>query len=286
MIDKIDLMDSTIAHGIDSKNRRIYFGSVDSSDESGSEFTWRSVERVIRAIHLMETEAPKKPIQLHMSSPGGDPYSMLRLYDAIQSSPCKIEFYGSGEICSAATWIMACCDERFLTPNTHILIHDSGSYEIGEVPAKLTDAYIAMDQEQRLQDKLNKIYSDNSRMPVEFWEEIVKRDVWLSAEETIMLGLADKIVEPKKRGNLRKARINGLKVDPDKKDMQKLLKTISNRSYVNKLHKIELHTPSEQFDKNVTVESSVFPVATSPSSVLSPAEPEASQSVSPHKEDK
>lgn len=256
VIDKIDLMDSVIVHGIDTKNRRIYFGSVDASDEEGSDFTWRSVERAIRAIHIMESEAPKKPIELYMSSPGGCPYALLRLYDAIQNSSCQIKFFGSGEICSAATWIMACCDERYLTPNTYVLIHDSGSYETGEIPAKLTDAYIAIDQERRLQDRLNKIYTDNSRMPLEFWTEIVKRDTWLSAEETIMLGLADKIVEPKKRGNLRKARMNSLKVDPDKKEMQKLLKNISNRSYVNKLHKMELHIPNEEFDKSIVVDVS------------------------------
>lgn len=257
MAEKTDLLENVLEHGIDLKSRRIYFGSLASSDEDGSDFTWRSVERAVRAIQLMEQEAPKKPIELHMSSPGGDPYALLRLYDAIQGCSCQIKFFGSGEIASAATWIMACCDERYLTPNTYVLIHDSGSYETGEVPAKLTDAYIAMDQERRLQDRLNKIYAENSRMPVEFWDEIVKRDVWLTADETIMLGLADKIIEPKKRGNLRRARINALKQDPDKKELQKLLKNISNRSYVHKLHKIELNSPDEQFDKNITIETAI-----------------------------
>lgn len=255
--EKTEIVDNILDHGVDLKNRRIYFGSLASEDGDGSDFTWRSVERAVRAIHIMETEAPKKPIEFHMSSPGGDPYALLRLYDAIQSCSCQIKFFGSGEICSAATWIMACCDERYLTPNTCILIHDSGSYETGEVPAKLTDAYIAMDQERRLQDRLNKIYADNSRMPLEFWTEIVKRDVWLTAEEAIMLGLADKIVEFKKRGNLRKARIHALKQEPDKKEMQKLLKNISNRSYVNKLHKMELNNHDEQFDDDIAINETI-----------------------------
>jgi ATP-dependent Clp protease, protease subunit len=252
--EKTELLGNILEHGIDLKNRRIYFGSLSDSNEDQSEFNWKSVERAIRALHILEAEDSRKPIEIHMCSPGGDSYSLLRLHDAILSCSCQIKFFGSGEISSAATWIMACCDERNLTQNTYVLIHDSGSYETGEVPAKLTDAYIAMDQERRMQDRLNKMYAENSRMPEEFWSEIVKRDVWLTAEETIMLGLADKIIEPKKRGNLRKARINALKQEVDKKELQKLLKNISNRSYVHKLNKIELHSPNEEFDKDITVD--------------------------------
>jgi len=271
--DKRDTVENILEQGIDLKNRRIYFGSLpESYDEGGSDFTWRSVERAIRALHIMESEAPKKPIELHMSSPGGDPYALLRLHDAIQASPCQIKFYGSGEICSAATWIMACCDERYLAPNTYVLIHDSGSYGEGIVPIKLTDSYIALEQEKRLQDNLNKIYADNSRMPLEFWEEVVKRDVWLTAEETIMLGLADKISEPKKRGNLRRMRIAHLNKDPDRKELNKLLKGIANRTHAHKLSKIELHSPAEEFDKSIVVDNTPVVDETTENPVESPSQ--------------
>jgi ATP-dependent Clp protease, protease subunit len=256
MAEKTDSIENILSNGIDLKNRRIYFGALlESYDESGSDFTWRSCEWAIRAIHMMEAEAPHKPIELHMSSPGGDPYAMLRLMDVIQSSSCQVKFYGGGEICSAATWVMAICDERYLYPNTLVLIHDSSAGGTDEVPAKLSDAYIHMDAERLLQDRLNQIFADNSRMPKEFWDEFVKRDLYLSAEETIALGLADKVIEYKKRGNLRRMRMAALRAEPDMKELNKLVKRLKDRTYMNKTLKIELHVPQESKDKNVFVET-------------------------------
>lgn len=256
MAEKTDNVENVLSNGIDIKNRRIYFGALlESYDEAGSEFTWRSCEWAVRAIHIMENEAPNKPIELHMSSQGGCPYAMLRLIDVIQSSTCQIKFYGGGEISSAATWVMCVCDERYLYPNTLLVVHDSSSGGTVEVPSKLSDAYIAIDSERKLQERLNQMFADNSRMPKEFWDEIIKRDVYLSAEEAIALGIADKIIEPKKRGNLRRMRIAHLKSEPDMKELNKLLRRLKERTYMGKNIRIELHVPEEHSDKKVFVDN-------------------------------
>ena len=259
MAEKTDSVENIIDYGIDIKNRRIYFGSLksDEEDATGSSFDWCSVERTVRAIHIMETEAPNKPIELHMSSFGGDAYALLRLHDIIQSCSCQIKFFGSGPIMSAATWIMACCDERYLYPNTRILIHDSPAGVTSEMSAKLTDLYIECNEEKTVQDILNKVYADNSRMPVEFWNEIVKRDLYLSAEEAIMLGLADEIIKPKKRGNLRRQRIAHLNKKPDTNELNILLGKLSARVSSEKSLKIELHVPKERFDQHVVIDQTL-----------------------------
>ena len=64
-----------IIDGVDSKNRRIFFGSI--GDDEGSDFCWSNVERVIRAIYKL-SENSKRPIELHMSSGGGEVNEMLR----------------------------------------------------------------------------------------------------------------------------------------------------------------------------------------------------------------
>ena len=272
MAGKTDTWENILECGVDLINRRIYFGALsESSDETGSEFTWRSCERAIRAIQVMELEAPKKPIELHMHSEGGCPYSMLRLMDVIQSCSCQIKFYGCGEIASAATWVMAVCDERYLYPNTLIVIHDSSAGGEDTVPSKLSDQYIKVDGERNLQAKLNQIFADNSRMPVEFWDEMVKRDMYLTAEETIALGLADKIVEYKKRGNLRRMRIALLQKEPEHKDFNRLLRKLRDRTYMGKQLRIELHVPEEKFDKNVVVDNT--PTVTETAASPAPSAP-------------
>ena len=244
MSDKTDF-DKILSDNIDFKNRRIYFGSI--SDSFENDICWGTVEIVIRAIHKM-SDTPSKAIELHISSHGGDALQMLRLYDVIQSCPCQVIFIGGGEISSAATWIMAGCDERWLYPNTRICIHDSPSIGTDEAPTKITDRRISDEEDERLQQLLNHLYARNSRMPVEFWDAIVRRDLWISAEEAIQLGLADKIIKPVKRGNLRRARIANLNKQVDKNEMKKLIKDLSNRVYKEKSLKIELSAPAEEFE--------------------------------------
>lgn len=247
-----------LAYGVDLKNRRIYFGvNLDGADVNEStDFTMSSVEYAIRAMHKMAADAPGKPIEIHMNSKGGDAYAMLRLYDEIHASPCQIKFFGGGAIMSSATWIMAGCDERYLHPNATVMVHDGSE----EFDGNHTDAQIYAAETKRLQDRLYEIYAENSRMPVEFWADVCQRDLHLTASEAVSLGLADKILEPKKRGNLRKARHAALKKDPDNKEMNKMLKDIYARINKVKVPKIELNEiKKEAADPNVVVDESKMP---------------------------
>lgn len=242
-----------LAYGVDIKNRRIYFGvHLDTSDSNeATDFTIASVEYAIRAIHRMASESPGKSIELHMCSYGGDPYAMLRLYDEIHNCPCQIKFYGSGAIMSAATWIMAGCDERYLSLNATVMVHDGSDGWEG----KHTDGQIMAAEMRRLQDLLYDIYATNSRMPKEFWEDVCQRDLYLTAHEAVSLGLADKVLEPKKRGNLRKMRAATMKKEPDSKEMKKIIGDVYHRINKVKVPKIELNQfKKEESDPNIRVE--------------------------------
>ena len=237
MADKSDLIDSLI-YGIDLKARRIYFGApLDSSESNPGDVSQTSVELAIRSMHKMAQDAPGKPIELHINSYGGDPCAMLRLYDEILSCPCQVKFYGGGAIMSSATWIMVACDERYLYPHATIMVHDGWAANEG----KHTDMQIAAAEEKRLQDLLYDIYTANTRMPKEFWQDVCQRDLYITASEAVSMGMADKIVEPKKRGNLRKVRQAALKKTPDNTDMKKLLSDIYARINKVKVPKIELN---------------------------------------------
>ena len=254
MADKSELTDSLI-YGIDLKARRIYFGaptdvSPDDENDQG-DFNQASIELAIRSLHKMALDAPGKPIELHMNSFGGDPYAMLRLHDEILSCPCQIKFYGGGAIMSAATWIMVVCDERHLYPNATVMVHDGSDGFDG----KHTDHQLYAAEMSRLQDLLYDIYAANTRMPKEFWQDVCQRDLYLTASEAVSLGMADKLVEPKKRGNLRKMRQTALKKVPDAAEMQKLLIEVYAR--INKVNvpKIELnHAVKEAADPNVIID--------------------------------
>jgi ATP-dependent Clp protease protease subunit len=244
-----------LAYGIDLKNRRIYFGvNLDSADATEStDFTQSSVEYAIRAMHRMASEAPGKPIEIHMSSCGGDSYSMLRLHDEILACPCQIKFFGGGAIMSSASFIMACCDERYLHPNTTVMVHELSTSNDG----KHTDIQVNATEDRRLMERLYSIYEINSRMPKEFWEDVCQRDLYLTASEAVSLGLADKLIEPKKRGNLRKMRQAIMKKEPDNKEMNKIIKDLYSRINRVKVPKLELNEiKKEASDPHVVIDSS------------------------------
>lgn len=229
-----------LAYGVDLKNRRIYFGiNLDTAEaEDSTDFTLSSVEYAVRAMHRMASDAPGKPIEFHMSSYGGDIYAMLKLHDEILACPCQIKFYGSGPIMSSASFIMAVCDERNLHANAVVMVHEL-SDEQGHT--RHTDGKINAAENVRLMNQLCNIYEANSRMPKEFWMDICQRDVYLTATEAVSLGLADKIIEPKKRGNLRKVRQAAMKKDVDPKVIRDLVKDLYDRTNRTRIPKIEMN---------------------------------------------
>ena len=246
-----------LSYGIDQKNRILYFGNIlDFAEEHSNIITQKSIELATRAIHTMVIDAPNKPITIYMNSYGGDPYAMLYLIDIIHSSPCQFKFYGGGAIMSAATWVMAACDERYLYENATVMVH-SGS---ADFDGKHEDFLISADEEVRLMRILIDIYTENSFMPKEFWEDIIKRDLHLTANEAVVLGLADETVKPRKRGNLRKKRMHHLSTQPHHKTLNSLVKRLYSRISINpKVNEIQVKLPPvDETEADVFVDNTPF----------------------------
>jgi ATP-dependent Clp protease protease subunit len=245
MSDK-NTLDELLTFGIDIEKRRIYFGAIDS--DNGSDVGWTSIELAIRGMHRMY-EKSSSPIEIHMSCPGGDPYEMLRLVDEIETAPVQVRFVGSGLIASAATWIMAVCDLRSLHKNTYVLVHD-GSDQLED---RHTDFQITAKHFQSLQDRLYDIFEQNSRMPKTFWQDVCQRDLYLTAEETVMFGLADKVIQPRKRGSARRARNLALSQSIDNKLMQKSIKNVYDRINKKNVPKLVFNqVPQEEMDDSIS----------------------------------
>lgn len=239
-----------LGYGIDLKNRIIDFGpAITGSSEDGSDFDYYSVNLAIRGINLMVQMSNKKPIEIHMCSYGGDPYFMMALKDKILESPVKFIFRGSGKIASAATWIMVVCDERYLSTDTTVMIHNGGiHYDGSSGEEKTTDRAIDIAHDLVLQDRLSELFAENSRMPKSFWDAVVKRDCYITAKEAYVLGLIEGITPHVKRGNLRHKREKNLKSHPSKRNLNALSKRLLERIQANDKLTIEVHVPEEQYE--------------------------------------
>ena len=211
------VLDEIIKHGIDVKNRIVYFGEVsdNEADTTFCDVSSSSIEFVIRKFNKFIAEDITKPIYLWMSSRGGDCYELLRLCDRIETCPCPVIFYGGGRIMSAAAHIMSVCDVRNLFKNSTVLVHHGSMSTAGTY----TDAQIDMIEEERLAKICCKMFADNTFIQnVDFWDDLMQRDVVLTPEEAIEIGLADNIIEPIDRNMFRAGRLEK-KMDQEKIDV-------------------------------------------------------------------
>lgn len=217
--------------GIDIHNRKIFFGYLDGAENDDVGF--ESITVAIRAIDKMVAISNKQPIELHFTSYGGDPYQSLALVDKILESPCKFKFIGRGAVMSAATVIMAVCDERLLSKNSTVMLHDGSDGFDG----KTTDMQIYVKEMERLQDAYNEIYALNSRFDKKLWDVLVRRDLYLTAEECVLLGLADKVISTPGRSKFRN---RGKPSSTEVKKLGVLIKKLADRLKMPNLTSVEL----------------------------------------------
>jgi len=240
-------------YNADYKNRVIYFGEVSADANECTEINNKSIQSVILAIHIMAQQAPKTPISLYMNSDGGSLSAAWALIDTMLSCTCQIKFFGYGEIQSSAVMIMAAADERYLMTHTDVMLHDiswnSPSSQSGSHHSSDAESY-----KKALKCKV-KFLADNSNMSKEFYELIFNsgKDLLISAQEAVDIGLADEIIPYTKRGNLRKKR--NAKKKPSSRRLTRSCNTLLERIQLPvNIEKVLIHTPAQdEVDPNITI---------------------------------
>ena len=173
-----------VDYGIDLNRRVIYY-----SDEID---TWTPawINQRIDAICDM-TNNYKAPIDLDITSPGGDVYGMLGTIDIIQNAPVDINTLGRGMIMSAATFILAAgTGTRSMTENSVLMIHQISTWVAGTSKDVLTEA----DHLKFLQKHSYNLYEKFSNKKASFWENKCKVNCYLTPKECLKLGLIDEII--------------------------------------------------------------------------------------------
>ena len=124
-----DDIDKFFEYGLDIKNRTIYIGSVDrlgdDDEEDGSGTDFRMAEKALKALHLLEADAPKgdQPITIIMNNAGGSEYHGMAIYDAIKSCRNEVTIKIYGMAMSMGSLILQAADRRAMAPNSRFMIH-------------------------------------------------------------------------------------------------------------------------------------------------------------------
>ena len=174
--------------------RTIYLGSQKTDDDcSGGESGTDALmaEKFIKNMHFLE-QVSGEPITVVMNNLGGLWWHGMAIYDTIKNSRCHVILQARGCAMSMGSIIMQAADERVLTPETTVMVHDG--YEGFFGTPKSFEAWAR--ESQRCRKRMYEIYAERSGRPVSFWEKKCGSDFILTAAQAVEMGLADRVEGP------------------------------------------------------------------------------------------
>lgn len=129
-------------------------------------------------------------IHLKIRSDGGSLFEGLAILDRMRTLKSKVYTYVEGGAASAATLISVTGNKRYIGKNSLMLIHQlsAGNYGNFQQLEEQQENY------RRLMQIIKSVYKQYTKMPMKTLEEILKRDLWLTAEECLQYGMVDEII--------------------------------------------------------------------------------------------
>lgn len=181
-------------------NRIMYVGS-ESYDSEGTESGTDSfmVGRFIKNMEILES-INHQPIEIIMNNCGGDIHSGMGIYDRIMLSPCHITIKVFGEASSMGSVILQAADKRLMSPNAVQIIH-YGAFSVG---AEAKSAYRFVDEFKRIDKFMEKLYMAKIKKKDPLYklgrlQRLLEHDTYLTAQQSVDLGLADGIIPIKNK---------------------------------------------------------------------------------------
>lgn len=135
------------------------------------------------------------PIELYISTPGGNADDMLSLYDMMRVTKdiCEVHTIGLGKVMSAGVLILAAGTKgkRRIGKNCRVMIHSV----IGGSAGSFHNLENEMQEIRHIQETYIKLLADETNMTVPQLRRMINKkvNVYLSAEEAVKLGIADEV---------------------------------------------------------------------------------------------
>lgn len=148
---------------------------------------------VIAQLLFLQSEDPKKEISLYVNSPGGVVTAGLAIIDTMRHIQPPVSTVCVGLAASMGAILLAAGEKgkRYILPNAEVMIHQPS----GGAEGMATDIEITAKQILKLRARLNKILADATGQPLKQIEQDVDRDFFMTSEEAVKYGIADKVLK-------------------------------------------------------------------------------------------
>ena len=142
---------------------------------------------------FLESEDPKKEINLYINSPGGLVTAGLGIYDTMQYIKPDVSTLCIGQAASMGSFLLAAGKKgkRFSLPNSRIMVHQPSAGFQGQA----TDIEIHANEVLALKKRLNEIYSKHTGKSVDEVKKALERDNFMTPDVAKNFGLIDQVVE-------------------------------------------------------------------------------------------
>ncbi|MDX1934545.1 MAG: ATP-dependent Clp protease proteolytic subunit [Capsulimonadales bacterium] len=147
---------------------------------------------VVAQLLFLEKQDPDADIDLYIHSPGGVVTAGLAMYDAMHTVKPDIATFCIGQAASIAAVLFAggTKGKRYVLPSARLLIHQAS----GGFQGTALDIDVQAREVLAVNDKLARLLAKDTGQSLERIKADIQRDYFMSAEESIAYGLADRIL--------------------------------------------------------------------------------------------
>ena len=135
---------------------------------------------------------PVAELTVRINSPGGSVFDGVAIYNALKRHDAAITVWIDGIAASIASMIAMAGDEVVMPENAMLMLHDPS----GLVAGTAADMRAMAEALDRMKAGMVAAYRDKSGRDDAEIEALMAAETWLSAQEAVDLGLADRVEQP------------------------------------------------------------------------------------------
>ena len=159
-----------------------------------TEVSEHSASLIVSQLLFLESDDPDKDISLYINSPGGVVTAGLAIYDTMQFIKPDVHTIVMGQACSMGSLLATAGapGKRVMLPNARHMIHQPS----GGARGPATDMLIQVEEILAMKKQLTEIYvrHNSAGKTFEQFSADMERDNFMSAEQAVAYGLADRII--------------------------------------------------------------------------------------------
>lgn len=152
----------------------------------------RMANLIVAQLLFLESEDPKKDINIYINSPGGSVTAGMAIYDTMQFIKPDVRTLCIGQACSMGAFLLAggTAGKRAVLPNARVMIHQP----LGGFRGQASDIQIHAQEILKIKQTLNERLAFHTGQSIERIEKDTDRDNFMSAEEAKAYGLVDDVL--------------------------------------------------------------------------------------------